>query len=281
MMSTIIRSDIYRLRHGTMVRNVLIVLLAVLAFLAVMFVALRSEQMAFFVESGAIDQYDEGESETLQQDFSDVQDYLPANAAEFTTVVTGENMLLFFFIPIILAIFCADFTDGTYRNTLSYESDRTKIYLAKLALSVGCCFLLNIVTILACWVVGGIAFGALGFSAAYLLQTLVSLLLFLPGQLATICFLHCLIVFTRKSSSTIGIYIALCLGITTIVQLLTLIPQLGWVSYFDWNSVGQQLINYSTTPLYGLVLVVCSGLLAAVITTLVGINHYRKADLTL
>lgn len=280
-MSTLIRSDIYRLRRGTALRNTIIVLLAILAVFAVTFVAVSSESFADFVESGAIEQFDEGEAVGLQQDFSEAQGVIPASGAEFANMMVGENVLLFFFIPIILTIFCADFTNGTYRNTLSFESSRTKIYLAKLGLSAVICFLMQILMILACWVIGGVAFGSLGFSAGYLIHMAVAVLLFLPGQLAAVCLIHCIIAFTKKSSSTIGIFIGACVGVTMVVQLLSMIPQFDWVVYLDWNSVGQTLINYGSTPLYGLVISVGSGLLVAAASTIAGVAHYRKADLTL
>lgn len=280
-MSTLIRSDIYRMRRSAAFRNTSIVLLVIMAVFAATFVMIRSEAFTSFVESGVLEQIDGEEAEQYLEIYDEGMDELPANAAEFTNSLMGENILLFFFIPVVLTVFCADFTNGTYRNTLSYESNRTKVYMAKWIVSAVSCFLLQILMVVAGWIMGAIAFGSFGFSAGYFVKTLIGIILILPGQLATVSFIHCLIAYTKKSSSTIGIFIGVSLGSSMVLQMLTMIPQFSWLSYLDWNTSGNMLMNYWNAPLTGIVLAVGTGLAVTVVSTVLGLMHYRKADLTL
>jgi ABC-type transport system involved in multi-copper enzyme maturation permease subunit len=205
--------------------------------------------------------------------------FMPRSAADFAREIVATNMLPFFFLPLIITIFCADFGNGTYRNTLSYETNRTKVYLSKLILSVCGCVFLTLVSLLLSILIGGIAFGFGGLTPAFFLQILVSTLLLLPIQLAIIGFGHCLVAFTKKSSMTIAIYLIALMLLTSLIQMLTMIPSLQWLSLLDWNMVGKLMISYWTLPFSDILIAVVSGLAIAAGTTVLGVTHYRKADM--
>lgn len=280
-MSNIIHSDLYRIRKGAAARNSIIGLMATILFMGLTFFTMTSNGFQLFIDdaSNSVQNITSEDMAEMSEAFDAVQSTVPVNAAEFGREMLAEDFLPFFFLPLIITIFCADFTAGTHRNTLSYESSRIKVYLSKLVLSILCAVALNLITLAFSWFVGGVLFGFGGFTAEYLLQTLIFLLLLLPVQLGVIGFGHCLVAFTKKSSSTIAAYLLVLAIVSVILQTASLLPSLQWLTLLDWNGVGSLLAAYWTMPIGNIIIAAGTGLVIATATTALGISHYRKTDM--
>lgn len=279
-MTNIIRSDIYRLKKSATARNTIIGLLATILLIALMTISMTSGGFTVFLDESTVSVMTEREQAEFQKDLADMQGYFPANAAEFVTEIVSPNILPFFLLPFIIAVFCADFSAGTYRNSLSHESSRARVYIAKLGLDALCCLLLNVITILFSCLLGGLLHGLGGFSAEFFQHILITTLLLLPSQLGAICFGHMLVSFTKKSSSTIAIYLVGLTLLSVALQSLSIIPRLRWLMLLDWSSAGKLLAAYWTLSAGNIAIIVCSGLAVAALTTALGLAYYQKTDIT-
>lgn len=277
-MSNIISSDFYRLLHGAALRNTLIGLLGTVLIVGLAIFSFNgmSEGLTIYLDNGAVQETDSAE---IKDAMGELNQLSPYNAAEFGNEIFSSNFVPFFFLPLIIAIFCADFTYGTYRNTLSNGMNRSKLYLAKLLLSIICCIALQAFSVLISWPIGGIFLGFGGFSAEYITHIAVAFLLMIPTQLAMICFGHCLVAFTKKSGTVIAVYLIAPMVLSIVMQTLAIRPRLNWLLLFDWASSGTLLIEYWNMSTGQILTIVCSGLIVAAATTALGVIHYQKADL--
>ena len=278
-MLNIIRSDLYRLGKGAAVRNTVIGILATVLLLGLTYFTLTSDGLQVYIDDAAAGAVASEDWAELSKDMAGMQTIIPANASEFGREMAATNYLAFFLLPLIITIFCADFSAGAYRNTLTYESSRAKVYLAKLTLSVLGCIALSLINLVFSWIVGGFLFGMSGFTAEYLLQMLVTLLLLFPVQLGLIGFGHCVVAFTKKSSTTVAIFLVAPTLLSAAFQMLSLLPTFSWLPLLDWNSVGSWLAAYWTMSGGEIFLAVGSGLAVAAVSTALGLAHYRKADM--
>lgn len=276
----IFSSDLYRIRKGAAGRNTLIGLAITIAFLAVTFLTMTSDGFQVFMGETSVEQgASEDEMQAMQADFAEMDELLPTNAAEFTSEIVAAHILPFFLLPLIITIFCADFGHGTYRNTLSYESDRTKVYLIKLLLSACACLALNIIALVFSVLIGGFIFGFGGLTASFFLRIMTTTLLLLPVQLGVVGFGHCLTAFFRKSSSVIAIYLITLMVFSSIIQFASMLAGFGWLALLDVNSVGKLLINYQAMSAAEIIIAVGAGLLVAAGTTAAGLIRYRSTDM--
>ena len=276
-MNNIISSDFYRVRKGAALRNTAIGLLAFVVFMLVMFLFMQSGTI---IEMGiSTNNLSPAEAAEMQQN---MQDNLVSigNGAEFGFAILSEAFMFFFFLPITIAVFCTDFTAGTYRNTLSFESNRVKVYASKLLLSICLCLVLVIGLIVACLILGSLAFGVTGMSAAAVGKLLISALLQLPICLATVSICHCLSALTKKSSSTIAIFMAGYFILVLILQLTTSVLTLPeWIMLIEPQSAGNLLASYDTVPMNEVILTAAYYLGVTAVTAVIGVTHYRKTDM--
>lgn len=284
-MLNIFYSDAYRLRKGAAARNTIIGLLATILFLVLTMFTFTSEGFRLYLDGQeqagtfAGQEMTEADIADMRDAMDEVGEVAPINGADFCREMLASNMLAFFVLPFIIAIFCADFSTGAYRNTLSYESSRTKVYLAKLALSALSYALLFLITFAGSLLVGGVFFGFGGVTPAFFAESFVFFLLLLPVNLGVICFGHCLVALTRKSSMTIAIYLIGLTALTGVIQMLAMLRPLRWIALLDWNGVGKALIEYWTMPIGDILIVIVSGLVIAAGTTAIGLARYRSADM--
>lgn len=277
-MSNIISSDFYRVRRGAALRNTFIGMALVVLFMIVM--AFVSQMDGFtYVESGTLSVTEASE---LTQDLTEVQQEAGSitGGAALASELLGQSLILFFFLPIALAVFCADFSAGTHHNTLSYESNRVKVYMAKLLLTIGLSLALVLAMVLFCWLSGGIAFGLGGFSWAYVQEVLLTILLQLPVYLSIISICHCLIAITRKSSVTIAIFIVGLLAFMLILQYIAqTFPDYSWLLMLDPQNGGKLMANREMASTGDLIFVAAYNLGLAAAATLLGSAVFRKADM--
>lgn len=280
-MMNIINSDIYRLRHSRGLRNTFIGLVITVLFIAVTMYFVASDGFARMLDSAV----DSADSVLSQSDIADMNEAMTEldemnlnGSAAFARVLMSSNFMPFFFLFFIM-IFCSEFSNGTYRNTHSFEDNRIRVYFAKLLLNIVGCILMYAVSIPLSWLIGGIFFGFGGFSVQYFTQTAVTFLLMLPTQIAMVCLGHCIVAFAKKSGAAVAAYL---IGLTVyiiVIQLLAMLPRMKWVVLLDWSANSRLLIEYWNLPTEQLLLSVCAWLAVAIIATVLGATHYRRADL--
>lgn len=266
-MTNIIHADMFRLRKGAAVRNILLVMLGLMLLYAV---------LNRFTESGSFAvigvNFDSDIREALQN-------AAPANGAEFLSRMAAENYLPYLFFGFFVAVFGADFSAGTYRNTNSYETNRAKIYLARLALSVGICAAALVFNAVTGLVIGSAFFGFAGFSAAFFAKYGLALLMQMVVCIFLAAFTHAVLAFTRRNGPTITIFFVTTLVLSMLVQgLLMLMPNLTWLLALDVLSSFKLLASYSVAPLHVIVTIVVVNAGMAVAALVLGLTRYKQMD---
>ena len=276
-MNNIISSDLYRVRKGAAYRNTCLGILAIILVMLTSFL---------FVQSGAAAEMLTTTNDLTPADVAELEQAIQSevtlieNGAAFGQQMLSDFFIFLFFLPVAIAVFCADFSAGTYRNTLSYESDRTKVYMAKLLLSIGLCITMVLGMLAVSFLLGSVAFGFSGFTAAFFGNLSAALLLQLPIYLATITICHCLVSFTKKSSSTIAVFLVGYFVLDLILQLAVGIFHMPeWLMLLDAQSAGKLMAGYASAPKSYVVFVAVYYLGIATLTTLLGAVCYHKTDM--
>ena len=276
-MNNIISSDFYRVRRGAALRNTCLGLLLVVVFIMIMLIVMQSDKVPdMLATTNNLTPAEEAElRQSMQESITVVE-----NGAEFGLEVLAESIIFMFFLPIAIAVFCADFTAGTYRNTLSYESNRTKVYMAKLLLSIGLCLAMVIGTVIVSLILGAFAFGFSGITTAAVGKLLIVILLQLPIYLATITVCHCLASITKKSSMTIAFFLVGYFVLTLIVQLMVgafSLPE--WLMVIEPQSAGKFAASFETAPVKDIAILIAYYMGVSVIALLLGAGYYKKTDM--
>ena len=277
-MSNIISSDFYRVRRGAALRNTFIGVALIILFMIVMTFVSQMDGFTY-VESGTLSVTEASE---MSQDLGEVQQATSSitGGAALASDLLGQALIIFFFLPIALAVFCADFSASTHHNTLSYESSRMKVYTAKLLLSIGLCLMLVLGMVVFSWLSGGIAFGLGGFSWAYIQELLITILLQLPIYLSVIAVCHCLIAITRKSSITIAVFIVGLLALMIFLQYIAqTFPDYSWLLLLDPQSGAKLMANREMASTGDILFTAGYHLAVAVGATVLGSLFFRKVDM--
>ena len=276
-MSNIISSDLYRVRKGAAYRN---------TCLGILFVIIAMLASFLFLQSGAATEMLTTTNDLAPADVAELEQVMQsevaliASGAAFGLQMLSEFFIFLFFLPVVIAVFCADFTAGTYRNTLSYESDRVKVYMSKLLLSIGLCLAMLLGMLAVSSLLGSVAFGFSGFTAAFLGKLLTTLLLQFPIYLATITVCHCLVSVTKKSSSTIAVFLVGYFILTLVLQLAVGIFHMPeWLMLLDAQSAGKLMAAYADVPKSYIVFVVANNLGITALAVLLGAMYYQKTDM--
>lgn len=283
-MNNIIQSDIYRLRKGAAMRNTILGAFGLILIVAITFAFLRSGSFQSMMEESMQAQgATQGEIVSMQGDIMEMEETsgaLPQNGAQFGASVMAENMFTILLLPIFLAVLGADYNAGTYRNTLSYEANRKKVYLGKFLVSCGATLLLLVVSLVFSWLIGGLFFGFGGFSAGYFIQLLTTLLLQAPIYLAILSLGHCLLAFTQKSGATVAVFLLVMLLYSSVIQMLAgLLPKYQWLIRLDFLSGIKLMASYQTAdPMDIVIPLIFSGVIL-VGTFAAGMVRYVKADM--
>lgn len=283
-MTNIIHSDLYRARKGAAVRNAILGVLVAILVVGLAF---------FFIQNGAIrsmsenamsnSQLSEGDRISLQEDIEEMDatmSALPQNGAQFARLVMAENIFAIFLLVISVVVLGSDFGAGAVRNTLSYETDRKKVYLGKFVVSVVLMLAMLLAGLVFSWILGSILFGFGGFSGAYFVSLLVTLALQMPIYLALLSFGQCLVAFTQKSGAAIAAYLLVVMLFSSVVQVLVaLLPTVSWIARLDFLSGIKLVSMYQTAPLADIVAPVIMAAIVLVGTMVAGLLRYEKADI--
>ena len=268
-MINIIRADLYRIVRGkavyiTFAVMMLVVLLSVFVFRAMPSVTIaETEAMAHMNESS-------------MPELPDAMN----GAFAARMVMSSMETMVYFFLPLIIAVAMAMFSTGAVKNELSTGLDRTKLYFSKFVLSFALCvvFMLLYVfsTVLLATLLDGIGYWGDGL----LLDLLKDFGALMPLVLAfnSVGMFFCFV--TRRTAAVNGLYIALLLVPTIVVSLLSLaFPEA--VRYFDYDLFNQFHILLPVSNLTATELArsfaVCLAFI--VVPTLAGVGLFRRAEI--
>jgi ABC-type transport system involved in multi-copper enzyme maturation permease subunit len=272
----------FRLRKGAAQKFTFIGVFVFVLAMALIMMLLSSGVFTSIMESSAeFEMINSSEAGRSQMDnlYTAMQE-VPKNGAEFAQVFVSSGLLAFFMLPLMLAVFATDFTAGTYRNTLTFETQRGKVYWAKLLTSIIQFVMLFAAGLVVSWLIGSILFGFGGLNLSFIGRILLTALLQAPIYLGMICLIHFLISVTRKSSATIAGFLLFLLLFPSVVQLLTfLLPTFSWLEHLDLFSGLGTVASYATAAPIDIILPIVLGGLLAVASTAVGLLRYTKADL--
>lgn len=212
-MIKLIKADLFRLSKGSAVRNVLIAGITIILLTGI---TMYNSGSGFFNVSV---------SSSVSTGSS-----IPANGAEFVRQMRDDGFFPFFILAFAIAVLGADYSAGTLRNTLSYFAKRQSVYAAKCITGVLCCLAYSVACLVFSILLGCILFGFGGFSALYILRLLGQILLSLPLFAGMIGIGYFLLVFTKKSSITITVYIVGLLFMPSLTyNLYQIFPSAEWL----------------------------------------------------
>jgi len=268
-MTNIFNADVYRLRKGAALRNTLIAVVGTVLLILIMSTVAESTDAA----PAAMEAEDVVEiGIQIEESF--------ATSADFVYEMLGQSVNMFLCLPIMLAVFSCDFTNGTYRNTLSFETNRYKVYFSKLLLNIVISFILSILNVLSSIIFSGILYGFDSFTAAIILEYIWGIFLQMPVYIGVICLGQCAIAFIRKSSGVIAVYIVGLMIVGIAVQTLMIsFPNAQWFMYIDPLTAITALAGYRELTLKEILtfIGVFSGV--GVISSLIGAKHFKTADM--
>jgi len=244
-MLNIIRSDLFKIYKGKAFYGVMLGLLGCIILIAGIF---KIIQTPAFRTSMSVHEEMFNEDDILSVE--EAQQYMPSNGGEFLVLMNQElgSSFLFFLLPFVIAVLGADYSSGAYRNLLSYHSGRGGIYAAKMLTSIILTVLMLVCTSVINIIIGGIVFGFGGFTGIVLLGTVKNIILMLPILISLIGTAHCVLAFTKKTSTTIAFYLVGLTVWSLILQIpALLIPGMEWLLQLDFSSsikmVGQYAMN--------------------------------------
>jgi ABC-type transport system involved in multi-copper enzyme maturation permease subunit len=274
-MLNIIRADFFRVRKGAAIKGVFIGLIALVILLAYTFNMVSNNLGDQGYEGSGISFTVESNERTIIESI--------ANGGAFLLEMTSENgifnALPIFLLPLFIAVFGADYSAGTFRNLLSHESDRKKVYMAKLLLMLPLTLLMLLVLALTLSLSGGLLYGFAGFTGDVIGKVLCTFLLQMPIYLALICLGHFLLVFTKKSSRTIAIYLIGLFALDAVLQIFLIIrPQWVWLANLDLVGALNRVAGYQVLPVKDIVMSLVFAGVVAIVTFMVGMLRYQTTD---
>jgi ABC-type transport system involved in multi-copper enzyme maturation permease subunit len=280
-MSNLIRSDIFRLRGGATLRFTLIGLCAFLLFMALIMLMLSTGVFTNILERSsefeAIYSSEAGKSQ-VDSLYTAMRE-APESGSDFVKTFISAGLLSFFILPLIIAVFGADFAAGTYRNTLTFETRREKVYWAKLLTSGLCFTLLLAVGLVFSWLIGSLLFGFDGNVLSFVGWLLPTIVLQAPIYIGMICFIHFLLAFSQKNSAAIAVFLLVLVLFPSVIQLFTfLLPTFGWLAHFDLFNGLSVMADYAAAEPAAVILPIAFSLAVAVISTALGLYRYKKTD---
>ena len=273
-MGNLLHADFYRLGKGVAVRNTIICLIAV--FCIVLATTVASRNGSFGVALSNTD----GVTEQDLQDFTEMESMLPQSGAGMILSFITQEVIAFFILPLAIAVFAQDFSTGTYRNTLSFETNRKKIYFSKMiitsVLTVGLLLSVLVFGMLS----GGVLLGFGEFGGAFFKTLGIILALQIPVYFALVSILHSVIAFTKKSGTAIAVILVYMFTSSIIVQLVMMFfPKAQFIQLFDLLSILSVVGQYSTISFSTLLACLAVPTAVGIVATVAGVMHYSKTDL--
>jgi hypothetical protein len=281
-MLNIINADFFRVRKGKAIYATLLGILGIILFTAILLKLISSEDIlnqAASSNSGILTI--EGNMDGIENSTELLSELVPENGSAFAFSMYGDvgNIITIFILVFIITIFGTDYSAGAYKNSLSYHSNRCKIYLSKLLLSsglaIGLLFALGLMSL----IVGGIFFGFHGYAIANLLPAVTAIALMIPMMLTFISIGYCIIAFTKKVSATIATYIVGILACSTLLQIARMVfPTKVWLSRLDLMSSMGQMTKYQALSAVEILTPIGLAVAIIILTTSIGMYKYQKTD---
>ena len=259
-MLSIVKSDLFRLSKGSTIRNILIA-----SILVIVLTALSAAGIGPFRFSIGT---------------AGLQSNAPVSGVEFAGQMRNDILFPFFILAIAVAIMGAEYSAGSFRNTLAFNTKRGSVFTAKYLSGLLCCLGYSIISLLVSVLLGSFLFGLGGFSSMWFLRLLGQIFLSIPFYIGMIGVGFCLLVFTQKTSVTNVVYIVGLLFASSLThQLYQLIPAADWLPYCDPLSAFSIVAVYWEYPpqLVAAILLTWSVFDAAVIA--LGMYRFSTSDI--
>ena len=265
-MMNIIRADIYRIFRG----KAIYITFALLLLLNVLVVATSSPGGLVVSVTG---------EETV------------ASYADENFVYDGKNIpevlynstpnLIYFLLPLLIAVAAPMFSHGTVKNSLSFGISRTKLYFAKLILSSGLTLLMMLF-----YMSSGILIATVirGYGGTPPDGYWLNILKICSAQLFMLIAMNCMgvyLVFASKRTAIVnGAYIAFCLVPTAIIMALILVdPDFSRLFDFEFNQIILRFGTIETMKTRDFVTSFATGAFFITVPTVAGIISFRKAEI--
>lgn len=261
-MTTIIKSDVFRLKRGAAVRNIYLAGIIIIIITGINMLSSHSGFGGVGVQSSA--------SATRS---------LPANGASFVQQMRDDGLFPFFILTFAVAVLGADYSAGTIRNTLSYFVDRKKVYFAKCITGLFCCIGYTLSCLAVSLITGIVLFGFGGFSFSFILRILAQIILSIPLYLGMIVIGNALLVFSKKTSITIATYLIGLIAFPSVMyQINQLFPRAEWLKLCDPLSSFSMFSRFWEFPSIDIVLVLLFWIILDAIILFAGVRMYSCSD---
>lgn len=285
-MLNIIKADFFRLRKGKGIYAVILGMFGIVLAMSLLISAISagwiSEENQVANGAGIV---------TIESVDGDSQDnaellasLVPENGAEFVSSMYSDvgNILSWFVLVFIIVVFGVDYSAHTYKNLLSYQTKRSKIYLSKLSLSsllaIGSLLIWGLIS----FVIGGVAFGFQGYSVERFIPMITGVALMMPMLLAFVSIGYWLVVFTKKTTTTIATYIIGGIVVGTILQISAMLfPAKQWIPRVDLASAMSAMMKYQTLETLDIITPIGLAIALIILTTGMGLYKYKKTDFDL
>lgn len=261
-MTNIIKSDIFRLKRGTAIRNVFIVGMFIIIITAVNMLNSRSGAGGIGIQSSA----------------SAIKS-LPVNGADFVQQMRDDGLFPFLILVFVVAVLGADYSAGTIRNSLSYFVNRKSVYFSKCLTGLLLCISYTIFCTVISLVTGSILFGFGGFSMTLLLEIILQILLSIPLYIGMIAIGNLILVFAKKTSITIATYlIGIIVFPSFTYQLYQLFPRSEWLKLCDPLSAFSMISRFWEFPFMMTSLVILFWVILDAFVLYFGAKIYSLSD---
>lgn len=193
-------------------------------------------------------------------------------------ILKSADVLVLFFLPIIISVFMMDFSVGTIKNNIISGFSRTKIYISKLIISsVICLFLVLIYTILA-FLLSILKNGYDGnLTFTLILEVGKVILIQLPLYISTITMAFMIGVLTQRKSVVITIYLLYQVIVLMFLAIIKKLP-INIIKYEPISNLDKAAYIGTNTFNDNLTFILI-GISIMVITTTIGIINFNRMDI--
>ncbi|MGG5372085.1 ABC transporter permease subunit [Enterococcus sp. AZ196] len=262
-MVNIIKSDIFRIKKGSAVRNVFLAGIIIIVITGVNMLGSSSGFGGVGVQSTA-----------------SAARSLPGNGAEFVQQMRDDGLFPFFILAFAVAVLGAEYSTGTIRNSLSYFVDRRNVFFAKCVTGFLCCLTYTTLCLVVSFAAGTILFGFGGFTLTLIARILVQILLSTPLYIGMIAIGNGLLVFTKKTSITITTYLIGLIAFPSVTyQIYQLFPKAEWLTLCDPLSAFSMLSRFWEFPIMTVGMVLLFWVILDALLLFAGAQLYADADI--
>ena len=268
-MTNLMKADMYRIMRG---KGIYITFAVMLSIIILTVFVMRVAPIVGVSPEVVIDEFVFDDEQLMAAETMSA-----AIAAQMA--IDSMNNIIYFFLPLLVLVSMATFSSGAVKNELTVGISRTKFYLSKWLLAVGISLafmaLFVLLHIIFALMVDGMGYwpgGAIvDMLQAFGLQALLTI-----GLVSVGIFFGFL---TRRTSATIGLYIALALVPSLVISIL-MVPFPRAVEAFNYDLSG--LYFHFATPSLMTNFEIGRGIIVAlgyiVVATVAGIALFKRAE---